>query len=72
MKESLKDLAIRVECKADDLEFIRVRGNRALIRLANLATGGDTKLVTKEWLESYEIEIDAESSDWSNLITPQR
>ena len=58
-KESLKDLARRVETKACDLEFIRVCGNRAQVRIANPTTGGDVRLVSRQWLETYETELDA-------------
>lgn len=57
--EKLMDIAKRVEEKATDLEVIRIRGNRVQIRIANPATGGDVKLVTRTWLESYETELDA-------------
>ena len=57
-KESLKTLANRVQDKADDLHFIRVRGNRALVRIAS-ATGGTERLVSRSWLENYETELDA-------------
>ena len=57
--EKLTELAKRVESKASDLEFIRVRGNRAQVRIANPATGGDIKKVSRQWLEDYETELDA-------------
>jgi len=62
MKESLRDLALRVEEKAEDLEFLCMQGGRALVRIAS-PTGGDVQKVSREWLENYETEIDALSEE---------
>ena len=66
----LMDLAYEVERKAVDLQVIRRRGHKALVRVAD-GHGGQLRLVGRKWLEAYLDELDA-AEDWERHAARNR
>ena len=56
--EKLKDMAVRIAAKTDDMAFIRIQENRALMRIAD-GLGGTMKLMSRQALESIDDYVDA-------------